>query len=196
MNVIPNAAGAMVLPGVTLFPHALLPLYIFEPRYRKMLADCLSGHRMFAIAHADDDGGVAAIGGLGVVRACVANEDGTSNLILQGVARVVFSEWVMEPYPQAGIRMLEDFESDSLKAAEIRRDVVAACEQIREAGVEAPRGFDEYLAQIREPGAFADAVAAAFVSDPTERRGLLEEPDVTIRLSRLLRCLLRQLQTL
>lgn len=185
----------MVLPGVTLFPHALLPLHIFEPRYRRMLAECLDGDRMFAIAHADDDGGIAAIGGLGVVRACVANEDGTSNLILQGVARVVFSGWKMKPFPRAEVRVLEDFGSDSPEVSELRRDVVEACRQIRQSGVEAPRGFDEYLSQIHEPGAFADAVSAAFVADPTERRGLLEEPDVSIRLSRLLRCLLRQLQT-
>ena len=31
----------MPLPGAVLFPHALLPLYIFEPRYRKMLEHAL-----------------------------------------------------------------------------------------------------------------------------------------------------------
>jgi len=33
-----------------LFPRVLLPLYIFEPRYKQMLADCLKGERMFAVA--------------------------------------------------------------------------------------------------------------------------------------------------
>ncbi|MEP6664219.1 MAG: LON peptidase substrate-binding domain-containing protein, partial [Verrucomicrobiota bacterium] len=35
----------MTLPNATLFPQALLPLHIFEPRYRKMLADALGSHR-------------------------------------------------------------------------------------------------------------------------------------------------------
>ena len=40
----------MPLPGAVLFPYALLPLYIFEPRYRKMLEQALQLHRMFCVA--------------------------------------------------------------------------------------------------------------------------------------------------
>ena len=40
----------MTLPNATLFPQALLPLYIFEPRYRQMLADALHSNRMFSVA--------------------------------------------------------------------------------------------------------------------------------------------------
>ena len=40
----------MTLPSATLFPQALLPLYIFEPRYRQMLADMLKADRMFSVA--------------------------------------------------------------------------------------------------------------------------------------------------
>ena len=40
----------MTLPSATLFPQALLPLYIFEPRYRQMLADTLKHNRMFSVA--------------------------------------------------------------------------------------------------------------------------------------------------
>ena len=38
----------MILPKATLFPSAPLPLYIFEPRYRQMLAHALDTQRMFA----------------------------------------------------------------------------------------------------------------------------------------------------
>ncbi|MFQ5804508.1 MAG: LON peptidase substrate-binding domain-containing protein [Candidatus Methylomirabilales bacterium] len=38
------------LPNVVFFPHTLLPLHIFEPRYRQMLADCLAGERRLAMA--------------------------------------------------------------------------------------------------------------------------------------------------
>lgn len=192
---IPETVGAMILPGVTLFPHSLLPLYIFEPRYRQMLAKALEGDRLFAIAHAGEDGEVAAIGGLGVVRACVANEDGTSNLILQGLTRVVFSEFRMKPFPAARIVALEDRGEDSDSLPGLRHDISAACGQMKAAGVESPQGFEKFLMQIPSHGAFADAVAAAYVADPTERRGLLEEAEVPTRMERLLRCLLRTLQT-
>ena len=38
------------LPNVVLFPNALLPLHIFEPRYRQMTADALEGERLIAMA--------------------------------------------------------------------------------------------------------------------------------------------------
>lgn len=40
---LPTRCGVMVLPDCTLFPHGGLPLHIFEPHYRQMLADALSG---------------------------------------------------------------------------------------------------------------------------------------------------------
>src|SRR5256885_14068743 len=92
--VLPETVPVMPLPGAVLFPHALLPLYIFEPRYRDMLAHALAHERMFCVAllrperaqwkSKDDFFGVATIG---LIRACVGRGDGTSNLILQGLQR-------------------------------------------------------------------------------------------------------------
>ena len=52
--VLPEAALADLpvfpLPQVVLFPHAMLPLHVFEPRYRTMLAHCLATHRIMAVA--------------------------------------------------------------------------------------------------------------------------------------------------
>ena len=48
--LIPGKIPLMILSNATLFPGAILPLHIFEPRYRRMLSDVLESHRMFAIA--------------------------------------------------------------------------------------------------------------------------------------------------
>ena len=47
---LPNEVPVMPLPGALLFPHALLPLHIFEPRYQEMLEHALREHRMFCVA--------------------------------------------------------------------------------------------------------------------------------------------------
>ena len=52
---IPNTLPAMTLRGVVLFPSAMMPLRIFEPRYREMLNDVLSQDRMFAIVRERED---------------------------------------------------------------------------------------------------------------------------------------------
>ena len=81
----------MILSNATLFPGAILPLNIFEPRYRRMLSDVLESHRMFAIAmrrpgtRREVPMPVAC---LGVVRVCVGAPDGTSNLLLLGLKRI------------------------------------------------------------------------------------------------------------
>ena len=89
--LIPGKTPLMILPNATLFPGAILPLHIFEPRYRRMLSDVLESHRMFAIAmrrpgtRREVPMPVAC---LGVVRVCVGAPDGTSNLLLLGLKRI------------------------------------------------------------------------------------------------------------
>src|SRR5437762_11771699 len=45
-----SAVALFPLPGVVLFPRAVLPLHIFEDRYRAMMADALAGGRLIAVA--------------------------------------------------------------------------------------------------------------------------------------------------
>ena len=100
----------MVLPGAVLIPNAMLPLHIFEPQYRAMLRWCLERDRLFCLAlgsPGEMEAGpehFAAIGGIGLVRACVGVEDGTSNLILQGLARVTeLAKQIIPDHPLAAI---------------------------------------------------------------------------------------------
>ena len=99
---LPASMPVMALPGVTLFPNALLPLFIFEPRYQEMLASVLAGDRIFAVGMVRPDTGeesVYPVAGAGLVRACVGQPDGTSQLILQGLARVELTDFEQkDPY--------------------------------------------------------------------------------------------------
>jgi Lon protease-like protein len=121
--ILPQQVPVMPLPGALLFPHALLPLYIFEPRYRQMLKHALSHHRMFCVAlikpHCTAWQSAADFfhtAGVGLIRACVDRGDGTSNLILQGLERVRFTDFEQEaPFP---IARIDSLESDSLSSVE------------------------------------------------------------------------------
>src|SRR5688572_2364011 len=107
---LPAEVGVITLPNVTLFPQALLPLYIFETRYRRMLTEALHSHRMLTLAM-QKPGNIretpSRVAGLGLIRVAVQNSDGTSHLILQGVARVELAETVRyRPYRLHRIRPL------------------------------------------------------------------------------------------
>jgi Lon protease-like protein len=193
---LPASLPVMVLPGVTLFPNALMPLHIFEPRYRMMLDEALGDCRMLAMAmpRDKDESEVEEIAGAGLVRACIRNEDGTSNLILQGVARVRFTGWEQkEPFRIARIETLPSREGDQENLdAQVTR-LHALCSRFKEQGIELPSQFEAYLNQITNIGVITDLVASTLVADSRVRQMLLEEIEIPRRLEKLLAGLRAQL---
>ena len=194
---LPSEVPVMVLPGTQLFPNALLPLYIFEPRYRAMLAHALAGPRMFCVAtvrpgvlEAKGDGDLHPVSGVGLVRACVGKDDGTSNLILQGLARVRLTGYAqVRPFRIARIEELHSVGSTSVESEALGAKVMELCQQFKEGGAQLPGQLDTFLSHLTDPGLLADLVAHTFVADPVARQRLLEEVDVAARLRLLIRCL-------
>src|SRR6516225_2120931 len=84
------------LPNVVLFPNVFLPLHIFEPRYREMVADALSTDRLIAMMllrpgwERDYEGRppVYPVGCSGVITHAEKLPDGRFNIVLRGVERV------------------------------------------------------------------------------------------------------------
>lgn len=183
----------MVLPEALLFPHSVLPLYIFEDRYRAMLRDALASHRMFCVAmlkpgrlETAGTDGFFHIAGIGLIRACVTNPDGTSQLILQGVARVCLSEFSSDkPYLEASIEPLACQPGDSDAISVLTGRIVSLCEALREQGVELPASLDHLLNGESDPELLVDLVSSAFVRQPLHRQDLLEQPVLAERLRRL-----------
>ncbi|MDB5684920.1 MAG: peptidase lon-like protein [Sphingomonas bacterium] len=91
------AAGARLsifpLAGALLFPRTYLPLHIFEPRYRALVADALARDRRIAMIQPRDiDGSVAApalfdVGCVGRIDQVEALDDGRFNIVLEGLTR-------------------------------------------------------------------------------------------------------------
>jgi len=113
--VIPEKLPIMALPGTCLFPGGRIPLHIFESKYRDMLKDVLSGDRMFCIGNLeqsgnelDDNNNISPFTTAGLLRACVLNNDGTANLILEGVKRVkILSIENNKPYKVGKVQIVE-----------------------------------------------------------------------------------------
>src|SRR3954447_5841679 len=112
---LPDEVPVMTLPNTTFFPQALLPLHIFETRYRQMLRDVLASNRLFAVAGLDlqrlsEPGQFEPphrVASVGIIRACQKNDNGTSNLLLQGLCRVEILKIIRdEPYRRIRIRAL------------------------------------------------------------------------------------------
>jgi Lon protease-like protein len=219
---IPSEAPVMTLPGVILFPQALLPLYIFEPRYRQMLADVLASHRMFCVAMQQPEATreePAGIAGLGLVRVSLENPDGTSHLILHGLTRVRLVETVRRrPYRIARLETLPPANAETVMVdaliAKVRELVAERIKQgfapklpiltdeaaPAEAGASAPaaaalgKGLSGYLDTLEDGDRVVDLVSCTLLSDAHQRQQLLETVDVEERLKHLIHFLMAEIR--
>jgi Lon protease-like protein len=194
---LPEQLPVMPLAGAVLFPHALLPLYIFEPRYRKMLEHALREHRMFCVTlikpicpdwQAREDFFHLATAGL--IRACVERTDGTSNLVLQGLQRVRFTSFQLEkPFPLATIEAIESRDATTVETEALGAKVVELYGSLKHDRRQLPAKLDRYLSELRDLEMLADLMASTFVNDPLRRQRLLEERSLNQRLRFLIRYL-------
>jgi Lon protease-like protein len=196
---LPQEVGIMTLPNAILFPQALLPLYVFEPRYRAMLKESLESQRMFAVALPHDSTVTNSalvphrVAGVGLIRACVDKPDGSSNLILQGVSRVRFTDFVQEkPYYVGRIEVLSTEESDALEVEALSVKVLEMIGSMHDAGEIQAEGLMKFLNEIRDYDALADIVTYSFIEDVESKQKILETLNLRQRLQKVIVALRRQ----
>jgi Lon protease-like protein len=192
--VVPSQSPFMVLPDCVLFPHALQPLFLFEERYRKMLAEVLEGDRLFGIvarrtAPQAGQEEIADIGCVGLVEACTVHEDGTANLLLRGLWRVRVEGWDPDSvFPLARVCPLVERGIDEEREVEL-------CEEIEEAlsrlvGKAVVPGVVVAACKAGVPASVMSHLIGAYVMGCLdERLALLAEDDVGKRVGRAVRYL-------
>jgi Lon protease-like protein len=171
------------LPQVVLFPGATLPLHVFEPRYRAMLADCLASHGAIAIGHllsGQDDHGrpkIAHVAGGGLVVEHQKLSDGRSNIVVVGQARLALDELDPDerPYRRARARILRDRD---VRVPEGDRTALASAATMfaREVKKHDPQ-FAFGLPSGVEASQLADLCAFHLVVDGAARQVMLECTD-------------------
>ncbi len=192
-------AALKVFPlyGVAVLPGTPTPLHVFEPRYRALVRDALRGDRILAVPQLLGAEGlrelhppVRPIAGAGYIEHHVEHEDGKYDIVLRGLARVRLgdelrseaayrtfrAEIAEERWPRGGPVVLQD------QLESLRQLVLELSTRLPpESGAPA---LAEAVAQIKDPAAVVDLVAAAAVSEPEARQAVLEELDVGRRLER------------
>lgn len=187
---LPEELPVMTLPNVTFFPQALMPLHIFEPRYRQMLRDVLATDRLFAVAGLNTKRGATTefepphrIATAGIVRACQENSDGTSNLLLQGICRVEFLEILKdEPYRRVKVRLLpSQTPASTSDNAILRRELARLLRLKQKLGAPVPPEITQFLAKVGDPETFVDLAAFSLCDSQAVKQKLLETLDISAR---------------
>lgn len=178
------------LPTV-LFPGAVLPLHIFEPRYRAMIRDVLDTHRALAVVLVTDAGRldehghpqIAGVAGAGTIVDYVELPSGRFNILLRGRARVSLDELPFgeKPYRRARATVLGS--TGEVPASDLAALVSAAgafAARVRERDP----AFELPLPKDAPAGTVADLCAHHLVLDARERQAALETLDTGARVRR------------
>ncbi len=189
---LPDEVPVMTLPNVAFFPQALMPLHIFEPRYQLMLREVLATNRLFAVAGIDPRRATESgeneppfrVASLGIVRACQGNENGTSDLLLQGLCRVEIVEIVGNaPYRRIRIRALASEPGATAEENEdLRRQLTRLLNIKLKLTAAGTTEMANFLKSVHDPEAFVDIAAFSLCENVAVKQKLLETLDVHDRL--------------
>ncbi len=198
-DALDKVRGVTELPlfplAVVLFPGVPLPLHIFEPRYRQLLADISAGNGLFGLSYFDPTAATAEVPPAGHI-GCVAEvtetqsfPDGRANILTVGLIRYRIDSYVErgDPYLVARVSFFDDdADEDATVLAESAREVAETFTRI----AQAVRTINDERAVLpdisdTEPQRLSFLVAAAMEIEPDVKQGLLELRSTGERLRRL-----------
>jgi Lon protease-like protein len=189
------------LPGVVLFPHAVLPLHIFEPRYRQMTEDALAGDQLVTIVpeplepravSAEGEAVLDQVACLGRIIEHQRLPDGRFLLLLLGRMRVRLTREVASDrlYPIARAEVLEDQAADDPDGA-LRAALIALFRHVSAGGSELQHDLEALLETLDDLGIVTDLVAHALPAPMALKQLLLAETRVARRAELLIEALRR-----
>jgi uncharacterized protein len=168
------------LPNVVLFPNVFLPLHIFEPRYREMVADAVASDRMLGMVllrpgwQRDYEGRppIYPIGCSGVMTHVERMADGRYNLVLRGLERF---RVVQEDHEKSYRRAIVEPLAEAVPTADDRQ-VLRNCRAKLESLLSS---HDRARAESTMPATMSDedlvnALAQYLDLEPLEKQALLE----------------------
>ena len=175
------------LPNAVLFPNVFLPLHIFEPRYREMVADALDGDRMIGMvllrpgweANYEGTPPVFPIGCAGLITHHERLPDGRYNIILRGLQKFrIRGEDEGRSYRVARIETIHEpsgpFEEDDIRAARRKLESILVPQP-------SGRGHDPMVPPSMSHEDLINALAQYMELEPLEKQALLERDGLLAR---------------
>jgi Lon protease-like protein len=166
---------------MVLFPGASAPLLIFEPRYRRMLADCLQGDHRFGLiclpaGMAERDLTAGRVGTIALIDAAETLPDGRSKIAITGEDRFAFERYVESdtPYHVAATTQYDDFPEPNGELDEAAEQLQEQFERVARAARTLADDAAPPPALPDDPSGLAFAIAAMVDLTTDQRQKLLE----------------------
>jgi Lon protease-like protein len=185
---------------LVLLPNELLPLHIFEPRYRQMLKDVGLEKNLFGVSYFNQENTIAdkpaldTVGCVAEVREIQGLPDGRSNILTIGVIRYRLLEYIDsgDPYLVADVEFFEDDAEDAAVINPLSDEVFRLFKRVAKAAhkLSGQRGTFPEIPQA-EPQALSFLVTAAFNLEPDLKYKMIETRSTVERLEKLREILLQ-----
>jgi len=185
--MLPPTIPIFPLPNVVLFPNVFLPLHIFEPRYRDMVADALSGDRIVGMVllrpgwEGEYEGRppVYPIGCAGVITRAERLQDGRYNIMLQGMEKFrIKSEDGHHTYRVAHVDSIletpKDVDRDAMRTARRRLEALLVPQPVG-------RAVEQKVPPTMPDEDLVNALAQYLELEPVEKQALLERDSLLER---------------
>ena len=177
--------------GSVLFPNTVLPLRVFEPRYQRLVDDCVAGDGRFGVVLIERGSEVGGgdtrfeIGTIAHIAGIADLEEGHRLVLAVGTTRFEIDRWLPDnPYPRAVINELNDPipPPDDLPIAATEMKLRRTLALMSEAGYDVgDTGFEV----SEETGVAVDQLCALAPLSPLDAQGLLGTESPPDRLARL-----------
>lgn len=180
------------LPNVVFFPKTVLPLHIFEPRYRQMVGDVLEGGRQIGMVLMKDEGQLGvetwhSVGGVGEITELRRLEEGKLDILLRGLSRFRIIELVRQaPYRVARVHLMDEAVPGLSTQSDLSgRLIDSFLTLIREL----PHAFDPEILKEFDFSTLVNSICSTIQIDDMSKQALLEIDCLKARAQELLQIL-------
>ena len=182
------------LPNVVLLPHTVLPLHIFEPRYKTMFTSVLeSSIAQVGVAQLKPgwegdyygEPPVYKVIGIGKVKWCEKFEDGRYDLVLEGLSRAkILTEKITDGFRVAEVETMEEYlaSEGQEEVEESMRALLPVFRKVITSLPETMEGMQPASWSKPHAGVVADVLAKVFMENAYERQSILSELNIQRRL--------------
>ena len=182
------------LRDIVVFPHMIVPLFVGREKSVKALEEVMKADKQILLATqksaADDEPAPDAIHSTGVIASVLQLlklPDGTVKVLVEGGVRVEITGYgTRDDYYEAECSVIDEDGGDNAEMEALMRTVAAKFDDYVKLNKKVPPEALASLSQITDAAKLADSISAHLAVKIEDKQALLEEPDVTRRLERVL----------
>jgi ATP-dependent Lon protease len=204
INQVPKEMPILPLRNIVAFPFIVVPLAVGIPRSIKLIEDAAENQRLIGLVAMRDPsveeptiGQTYEVGTVGLIHKVVKAEDGSLQVIVQGLERFRVTEWIAsQPYLRANIELVGDYTPDSVEAEALRRNLLELLRRLVSLMPQVPDQIVDFVNKLEDSRYMVYLTAANLRMTMEQAQKILEEDNMVEKMRMLISILTKELEIL